>query len=135
VQVKITSKKEEQKYDIEVVQKNKNPTQFKPFCEYIEKSNVILVSVPSCESNASYQINNWKDLTNAYASAINKAIQLNKKKVLFPELGEGLLWRDCMIPKAAREALEKVDKCDDDFMIIFCIKEDKYKLWDEMMKF
>ena len=135
VQVKITSK-EEQKYDVEVVQKNKNPAQFyKPYCEYIEEQNIILVSVPSCESNVLHQINNWEDLTNSYASAINKAIRLNKKIVLVPELGEGLLWNDYMIPKAAREALEKIDKCDDDFEVVFCINESRYKLWDTMMKF
>ena len=135
MQIKITTNKD-LNYDIEVVQKNKNPAQFyKPYCEYNDKSNIILVSVPSCVSNVSSQINNWKDLTNSYISAINKAIQLNKKTVLMPELGEGLLWKDCLVVKAAREALEKIDKCDDDFTVIFCVNEEKYKLWDEMMMF
>jgi len=135
VQVKIITKKEGQNYDIKVVQKNKNPIQFKPFCEYNSRLNIILVSVPSCESNVSSQINNWKELTSSYVSAINKAVKLNKKIVLVPELGEGLLWKDCLVVKAAREALEKIDKCSDDFTIVFCINEEKYKLWDEMMVF
>ena len=135
MQVKLITDKKDQNYDIEIVQKNKNPTQFKPFCEYNEKLNIILISVPSCESNASSQINNWKDLVNSYISAINKAIKLNKKSVLVPELGEGLLWKDCLVVKAAREALKKIDKCDDDFTVIFCINEENYKLWDEMMVF
>jgi hypothetical protein len=135
VQVKIITDKKGQKYGIKVVQKNKNPTNFKPFCEYNEKLNTILVSVPSCESNALSQINNWKDLVNSYVFAINKAMKLNKKSVLVPELGENLLWKDCLIVKAAREALEKLNKCNDDFTVVFCVNEEKYKLWDEMMMF
>jgi len=135
VQVKITSNKKKINYDIKVVQKNKNPIKFKPFCEYSSRLNIILVSVPSCESNVLSQINNWKDLTNSYSSAINKAVKLNKKIVLMPELGEGLLWKDCLIVKAAREALEKIDKCADDFTVVFCVNEQRYRLWDEMMVF
>ena len=137
MQVKIITKKEGQNYDIKVVQKNKNPIQFKPFCEYNSRLNIILVSVPSCVSNTSSQINNndWKELINAYVSVINKAIKLNKKTVLVPELGENLLWKDCLVVKAAREALEKIDKCSNDFTVVFCINEEKYKLWDEMMVF
>ena len=135
MQIKITTDKKDLNYDVEIIQKNKNPTNFKPFCEYNDKSNIILVSAPSCVSNASSQINNWKELVNSYVSAINKAITLNKKTVLVPELGENLLWKDCLVVKAAREALEKIDKCSDDFMVVFCVNENRYKLWDEMMAF
>jgi hypothetical protein len=137
VQVKIITSKKDQNYDIEIVQKNKNPSQFEPFCEYKENFNIILVSVPSCSSNASSQINknDWQELINSYVSSINKAIKLNKKNVFVPELGENLLWKDCLVAKAAREALDKIDKCADDFTIVFCINKDKYKLWDEMMAF
>ena len=138
MQIKLTTNKEEQKYDIEVVQKNKNPAQFyKPYCEYIEESNIILVSVPSCISNASSQINknDWEELVNSYVLSINKAIKLNKKTVLVPELGENLLWKDCLVVKAAREALEQIDRCKDDFTVIFYVDENRYKLWDEMMVF
>jgi hypothetical protein len=135
VQIKITTNKKDLNYDVEVVQKNKNPTNFQPFCEYNGKSNIILVSVPSCVSNVSSQINNWKELVNSYVSAINKAITLNKKTVLMPELGENLLWKDCLVVKAAMEALEKIDRCRDDFTVIFCVNENRYKLWDEMMAF
>jgi len=136
MQVKIITNKEGQKYDVEIIQKNKNPIQFKPFCEYNEKFNIIFVSVPACESNAINQFGNcWKEFVNSYISSINEAILLNKKIVLMPELGENLLWKDCLIIKAAREALERVNKCSDDFIIIFFINKEKYKLWDEMMQF
>ena len=137
MQIKITTNKKDLNYDIKVVQKNKNPIQFKPFCGYNSRLNIILVSVPSCASNTSSQINNndWKELINAYVSVINKAIKLNKKTVLVPELGENLLWKDCLVVRAAREALEKIDKCCDDFTVVFCVNEDKYRLWDEMMAF
>ena len=62
-------------------------------------------------------------------------MQMKMKSVLVPELGDGLLWKDCLAAKAAREALGRVDKCPDDFTVVFCVNEEKYKLWDEMMSF
>lgn len=137
MQVKIITNKKDKNYDVEVVQKNKNPIQFKPFCEYDKKSNTILVSVPSSEANAVSQIGTdaWKWFVSAYVSSINKAIETKKMVILVPELGLGLLWKDCLMPMAAREALDMVKKCSDGFTVIFCVNDKRYKLWDEMMVF
>lgn len=137
MQIKIITNKEDCNYDIEVVQKNKNPIQFKPFCEYDKKLNIILVTVPYRESNTVSQIGAtvWKNFVSSYVLSINKAIEMQKKAVLVPELGEGLLWQDCLTVKAAKEALEKVNKCPDDFTVVFWVNDKIYKLWDEMMRF
>ena len=137
MQVKIITDKENTTCSVKVVQKNKNPIVFKPFCEYNEKFNAIFVSVPSCISSVASQFggNNWEEFVNAYVCSINKAIKLGAKTVLVPELGENLLWKDCLIAMAARESLGKLDLCDDAFTIVFFVSEDRYKLWDEMMKF
>lgn len=138
MQVKLTVDKTNESYEVEVVQRNKNPGLFKPLCEYDENINIILVSVPSCISDVSCQFKSedWNNLVNSYVSSINKAVSLNKKNVLIPELGENLLWKNVLIIKAAKESLEKCfNNCPDNFRVIFCVDKDKYKLWDEVMKF
>ena len=135
VQVKIITDKSKVQYDVEVVQRNKNPVQYKPYCEYNKELNIILVSVPSCISTVTEQIGYWKEFVNSYIFSINKAIEMDKKSVLIPELGDNLLWQDYLMVRAAKVALENCNKCPDDFMVIFCINKEKYKLWNEMMVF
>jgi hypothetical protein len=123
-------------YGVEAIQRNKNPGIFNKYCEYVVKTNQILVSVPSSIPNVTQNNQQWEDLINAYYSVINKAIEMKKNSVLIPELGHNLMWKDCFMAKAAREALLAVcDKCPDDFLVYFFVDKKNYKVWDEMMAF
>lgn len=130
----ITSEKRYPDCDIQVIQKNKNPSCLKPSLTF--NSNKIFIVVPSCVSTPSKQFECWNSLVNCYVLAIKKTVESKKNSILFPELGKNLLWQDHLIVKAARVALEKCSAiCPDDFTVVFKVSKEAYEQWDKVMRF
>src|SRR3972149_2607632 len=101
---------------VQVVQRNKNPGEYNKFCEHI--NGKILVSVPTCQSSAEYQLSDatWKNLVGAFSSCIKKSLTINKNGIIIPELGKDLLWKKELIVKAAKESLYDVtDDCPNEY--------------------
>lgn len=136
--VKVISEIKDLKDYVLVVQKNKNPGPYFKYCEYNVDRNIILVSVPSCFSGVSYQIDEsvWKEYVGVFGEVVKKAVLLNRNIVVIPELGKELLWKNVMVAKAARESLTaSLEICPDNFTIVFLVDKDSYKMWDQTMLF
>lgn len=123
---------------VSVVQKNKNPGPYFSFCEYNIDKNIIVVSVPSCLSGVSYQVDEkiWKEYVSVFVEVVKIAISINQNGIVIPELGKSLLWKNFLVAKAARESLTNLlELCPDNFTIIFSVDKDSYEMWDKTMVF